>query len=71
MDTLLAKLGEMFGEKMTTTLHLIVPAADGKRIAWLYSHGTVLSQTEKDGELHIEAKLTHENKARWEKMVGS
>jgi len=67
IDTLLARLGEIFSDKLTTTLHLILPASDGKNIAWLYSHGTVLSQTEKDGELHIKARMTKENAARWEK----
>lgn len=71
IDTLLARLSELFNDKLTTTLDLVLSAADGRRMAWLYSHGTVLSQTEQDGELHIRAKLTRENKARWEKMAES
>jgi GTP-binding protein HflX len=71
IDTLLARLSDLFNDKLTVTLDLTLPASDGKSAAWLYQHGTVLSQTEQDGELHMKVRLTQENVARWEKMVNA
>jgi GTP-binding protein HflX len=69
IDTLLAKLDQTF-EDSQLLFDITLPASDGKKAAWLHSHGSVLSQTEKDGELIFKVKLSAQNKARWEKMAG-
>jgi len=69
IDALLAALDERLGGMFLTTLKVKIPAQDGEKIAWLYRHGNVLAQKEKDGVLHITAALTHDNAARWKKMM--
>ncbi len=68
MDSLLAVLDERFSASHMATLHLAIPVEDGKKIAWLYSHGNVLEAREDDGMFHITVKLTKENAARWRKV---
>ncbi len=67
MDTLLAAIDNHLKDAFMTTLSLTLPASDGKNLAWLYSHGSVLSQKEDEGMLQVKVRLTHENAARWEK----
>jgi hypothetical protein len=59
----------LWNNGLTTTLDITLPVSDGKSIVWLYQHGTVLSQTENEGNLYMKVRLTRENKARWEKMA--
>lgn len=68
MDTLLTLLDDRLASLFMTTLSITLPASDGERLAWLYRHGKVLSQTEKDGMFLLSVGLTHENAARWEKF---
>lgn len=70
IDKLLVALDARLGDKFMTTLDLEIPAADGERIAWLYSHGSVLVQEERDGVLHIKVTLTKDNVSRWRKLMG-
>jgi len=64
-DILDTRMSELF----MTTLKLKLDASDGERLAWLYRHGSVLSQKEKNETLHITVRLTHENAARWGKAL--
>lgn len=69
IDKLLAALDARLGDLFMATLDLEIPAADGEKLAWLYSHGNVLTQEEREGVLHIHATLTKDNAARWKKMT--
>ncbi len=68
VDKLLAILDKKFGEFYMTKFNLKLPVEDGEKLAWLYRHGTVLSQTEKKGMFHISVSMTTENAARWKKL---
>jgi len=68
MDHLRTMLDERLGNLFLTEIDVTLDASNGERLAWLYRHGSVLSQTEEDGLLYIKARLTHENAARWKKL---
>ena len=49
MDRFLEKLGTMLTAR--AAIHeFVIPASDGRRIAWLHAHGEILEQTELDGQ---------------------
>ncbi len=66
---LLATLDARLSALFMTTLSLKLPAEEGEKLAWLYRHGSVISQEEEEGSLQIRVRLTHENAARWAKMA--
>jgi len=68
IDNLLNVLNERLEASFMTTIDITLSPEAGEKIAWLYRKGTVLSQEEEDGVLHIRARLTHENAARWKKL---
>ncbi|HEU4810439.1 MAG TPA: GTPase HflX [Sphingomicrobium sp.] len=50
-------------------LHSIsVPAADGGKIAWLHSRGTVVEQETRDSHVHLQVRLSPENWARFQSL---
>jgi GTP-binding protein HflX len=50
-----------------SALHRIdVPASDGAAAAWLHANGEVIDQTEEDGVLHMDVRLTPLARARFE-----
>ncbi len=69
-------LGEQLGRVLTegARLHsLMIPAADGARIAWLHAHGEVLSDNDggqgKEGPMrHVEVRLTEKEWGRFETL---
>lgn len=61
---LLAKIDQFLASK-EKTYTFSVPLTDGKKIAWLYSHGEVLSRKDDEEKAHIKVKLSHENKERF------
>jgi GTP-binding protein HflX len=67
IDKLLAMLDSHLSALFMTTLTLYLSPSEGEGLAWLYRHGSVLSQEEEDGMLSIKVRLTHENAARWAK----
>jgi GTP-binding protein HflX len=67
IDQLLAMLDARLSHQFMTSLTLTLPAADGERLAWLYRHGSVLSQEEDGEQLKLMVRLTRENAARWAK----
>lgn len=67
IDRLLAMLDMRLSSLFMTTITLTLSASEGERLAWLYRHGSVLSQKEEDGILTLQVRLTHENAARWAK----
>ena len=61
--TLDARLSSRFMETLTVK----IPAADGKSLAWLHQHGSVVKQVQRKEVMTVTAQLTHENAARWKK----
>ncbi|HEU5047424.1 MAG TPA: GTPase HflX [Rickettsiales bacterium] len=68
VDQLLERLDERLSALFMTVLTLDIPAAEGEKLAWLYRHATVLAHEEQDGIMHITARMTHENAARWQNL---
>ena len=52
------------------TADYTLSAAQGKEIAWLFSHGSVLSQTPDESNIHFRVRLSAENISRFNKMMG-
>ncbi len=46
----------------------VLPAADGKRLAWLHSHGDVVSEAYDDDGVTIEVRLSDKDRARFAAM---
>jgi GTP-binding protein HflX len=69
IDHLLATLDSRLSAQFMTTVKLTLPAGDGEKLAWLYRNGNVLSQEVKGDRLRLHVRLTHENAARWKKML--
>jgi GTP-binding protein HflX len=46
----------------------VLPAADGKRLAWLHSHGDVVSEAYDDAGVTIEVRLSDKDRARFVAM---
>jgi len=68
LEALLSILDAKLSSQFMATLAIALPASDGEKLAWLYRHGSVVSQEEEGDVLHLKVRLTHENAARWEKM---
>lgn len=68
IDHLLGTLDTRLGALFMTSLNVTMDANDGERLAWLYRHGSVLSQNEENGMMHVSVRMTHENAARWKKL---
>jgi GTP-binding protein HflX len=47
----------------------VLSAADGKRLAWLHSHGEVVSEAFDDSEVAVEVRLSDKDRARFEAMA--
>ena len=47
---------------------LVLPMADGRRIAWLHSHGEVVGQASDDDSMTIDVRLSDTDKARFDAM---
>lgn len=64
---LLTAIDTRLSELFMTTMHLKLPVTEGDLLAWLYRHGTVMQQEERDGIFFMSVRMTHENAARWAK----
>ncbi|MDQ3483400.1 MAG: GTPase HflX [Pseudomonadota bacterium] len=67
----LDELAERMAAKLKTgsALHSISLAfADGSKIAWLHSRGEVLDQQTRDGEIHLQVRLSPDNWARFQAL---
>jgi GTP-binding protein HflX len=50
-------------------LHTIrLPASDGGKIAWLHARGDVIEQDSRDGDIHLQVRLSPENWARFQSL---
>jgi GTP-binding protein HflX len=50
------------------TLDVVVPAGDGRRLAWLYAHGEVVEKQLTDEEWHLKVKLRADDLGLWHKL---
>jgi GTP-binding protein HflX len=51
------------------TLDVVVPAGDGRRLAWLYAHGEVVEKQLTDEEWHLKVKLRADDLGLWHKLA--
>ncbi|HEX2859656.1 MAG TPA: GTPase HflX [Alphaproteobacteria bacterium] len=51
------------------TLEVVVPAGDGKRLAWLYAHGEVTDKQLVEEEWHLKVKLRADDLGLWQKLT--
>ncbi len=68
VDDLLIRLGDMLtgGAKL---LELVIPAGDGRRLAWLHQHGEVVEERdETDGARHITVRLNAKEQGQFESL---
>jgi GTPase len=68
IEALLVRLGEMLtGE--ARVVELVVPASDGRRLAWLHAHGEVLEDSEADdGERRVRVRLGTRELGRFDSL---
>ncbi|MCL6678236.1 GTPase HflX [Sphingomonas sp. RG327] len=45
-----------------------LPASDGEKLAWLHARGDVIGQDMRDGDLHLQVRLSPENWARFQSL---
>lgn len=67
VDTLLRQITEILQEGWQT-LRVKVPAADGRRLAWLHAHGQVMTQALDEEIWSLEVKLRASDVALWERL---
>lgn len=67
-EHLMTVLDERLSASFMTLLDVTLHASQGEKLAWLYRHGSVISQLEDEDTLHLKVRLTHENAARWKKL---
>jgi GTP-binding protein HflX len=68
VEALLAKLGDMLtgGAKL---LELVIPASDGRRLAWLHQHGEVLEESEAgEHERRVRVRLNAKELGQFESL---
>ena len=68
MDTLCQAIENVFAaqEEQHT---FIVPAADGKRLAWLHAHGDVVAMRMEEDMCHVDVRLTAEDAAIFTQLI--
>jgi GTPase len=64
MVTLLQRIADML-QPESCVLDAVLPFSDGKKLAWLYRHGTVLEQVETENGIQLQVKLSLEDAARF------
>lgn len=67
VSNLLSKIDEELAAK-DNVYSFSIPLTDGKRIAWLYSHGEVLKKEDGESQAHITVRLSEANRERFEKL---
>jgi GTP-binding protein HflX len=68
VETLLAKIDQFLASK-EKTYGFQLSLMEGKKIAWLYAHGQVLSREDDEVHAHLKVKLSSENKERFEQIL--
>lgn len=67
IETLLAEVGRRLRSGWET-LEVDVPAGDGKKLAWLYAHGNVVTKALEGEVWHLSVRLRGSDVAVWQKM---
>lgn len=65
MTELLEKIDQFFASKEKTYIYTL-PLSEGKKIAWLYEHGEVLSRRDDEKDAYLKVRLSLENKKRFD-----
>lgn len=68
-DALLARVEEILSERFYVTAHYTLRPHQGKQMAWLHSHGSVLKEDQQEEETRLTVQLTPENAARFARML--
>jgi GTPase len=69
IGVLLETVAERLGRERRV-LEIDLAAADGRNLAWLYSHAKVLSRDDRDGQVRLRVTLDPANLGRWLKRTG-
>ncbi|MBY0501197.1 MAG: GTPase HflX [Alphaproteobacteria bacterium] len=69
VETLLTKIDQFLASK-EKTYDFQISLTEGKKIAWVYAHGQVLSRADDEVYAHLKVKLSSENKERFDQMLG-
>lgn len=64
-DELLERIEVMLSEHLMEAHHYAIDPANGKAIAWLYSHGQVTTRKDEDDAIHVHAHLSNGDAARF------
>lgn len=68
VDGLLDRLGSIL-TKSATTMDVILPAGDGRRIAWLHAHGEVIEECEEEGgDRRLTVRLNAKERGQFEQL---
>jgi GTP-binding protein HflX len=51
-----------------SVLDIEIPVADGARLAWLYRHGEILSRQDGETQVHVQARLSQADRARFDRL---
>jgi GTP-binding protein HflX len=68
VQTLLDKIDQFLGRK-EKAYTFDLPPVEGKKIAWLYSHGEVLKRRDEEESVQITVKLSLENRERFNQIL--
>lgn len=64
---LLEKIDQFFAQKEKIYFYTL-PFSEGKKMAWLYAHGEVLSRKEDEREATLEVRLSEKNKKQFDSL---
>jgi GTP-binding protein HflX len=67
----LGTLLRVIDDRMAGQLQLLdvdIPVADGARLAWLYRHGEILVREDGEVNVHVQARLSAADRARFERL---
>ncbi|MBL8676140.1 MAG: GTPase HflX [Alphaproteobacteria bacterium] len=67
IETLLEKI-DTFLARQDKSYAFSLPLSEGKKIAWLYAHGEVISRKYDEDKTHLTVKLSSENKEKFDRV---
>jgi GTPase len=67
IDNLLQRISTLLHAE-STLVDMVLPFSDGKKIAWLYRHGSVIAQSEMDDGIHVQVKLSSSDAQRFKQL---
>jgi len=70
IEELMEEVEEHLSHQLLATEKITLPLSDGKTLAWLHAHGSIMEQeVVEDNLMDLTVRLTHENLARLKKML--